>query len=401
MNLDERSLLAPYACDHHATRGRMIGEEEAPYRTPYQRDRDRIVHSTAFRRLKHKTQVFVYHEGDHYRTRLTHSLEVAQVARSLARSLRLDEDLTEALALGHDLGHTPFGHAGEAALDACMRRFGGFDHNAQTLRVVTALECKYAGFDGLNLTWETIEGLTKHNGPLVDAGGAPKPPFEEIGLPQPITDVAERFRLDLEYYASAEAQVAALSDDIAYNAHDVDDGLRAGLFDVIDMADVPIAGENLSCVLSLHPDLERPRLVHETVRRMIAMMVDDVRVETLRRLDDASPGCSDDIRAAGRPMVAFSAGMEAANLELKRFLSERMYRHPRVLEVMQRAKRVVADLFEAFSEDPSTLPEQWRPDSEESQLARMRRLCDFIAGMTDRYALEQHKRLFDVDPLFR
>ena len=393
--------LAPFASHAARSRGRAAHEVEPSFRSPFQRDRDRIIHSTAFRRLKHKTQVFVYHEGDHYRTRLTHSLEVAQIARALARTLRLDEDLTEALALGHDLGHTPFGHAGEAALDQCMRRHGGFDHNAQSLRIVTAIERRYAAFDGLNLTWETLEGLVKHNGPLLDAAGRPTGGYSGGDLPAVITEFARTVDLQLRSFASAEAQVAALSDDIAYNAHDIDDGLRAGLFDIIDLADIPLVDVALAQVLKLHPDLERSRMVHETVRRLIAGMVNGVLSETRRRLDALSPATCDEIRKHDRPVVAFSAMLTEANRGLKEFLSERMYRHERVLEVMERAQRVVRDLFEVFSSDPQQLPEEWRPGPDDSESKRMRKVCDFIAGMTDRYALQQHKRLFDVDPLFR
>ena len=401
MNQQYRREQAPYASLEHESRGRQVSETEAAHRSAYQRDRDRIVHSTAFRRLKHKTQVFVYHEGDHYRTRLTHSLEVAQVARALSRTLGLDEDLTEALALGHDLGHTPFGHAGEAALDHCMRRYGGFDHNAQSLRVVTRIERKYAGFDGLNLTWETLEGLVKHNGPLTDDEGRAHGAYAETGLPATITEFVRDVDLRLSCFASAEAQIAALSDDIAYNAHDIDDGLRAGLFDIIDLADVPLVGEVLADVLKKYPDLERSRMIHETVRRLISMMVEDVLGETRRRLAALEPKCSDDIRTWNHPVAALSAPMAEANLQLKQFLGERMYRHEKVLQVMERAKRVVRDLFETFAGDSTQLPDEWRPDEDEEGAARIRKVCDFIAGMTDRYALEQHKALFDVDPLFR
>lgn len=396
-----RSDRAPFASLAQQSRGRQVDETEAAHRSVYQRDRDRIVHSTAFRRLKHKTQVFVYHEGDHYRTRLTHSLEVAQVARALSRTLGLDEDLTEALALGHDLGHTPFGHAGEAALDDCMRRYGGFDHNAQSLRVVTSIERKYADFDGLNLTWETLEGLVKHNGPLTDDEGRARGGYAETGLPATITEFVRDIDLRLSCFASAEAQIAALSDDIAYNAHDIDDGLRAGLFDIIDLADIPLVGDVLAEVLKKYPDLERSRMIHETVRRLISMMVENVLAETRRRLSTLDPKCSDDIRAWNQPVAALSAPMSEANLQLKQFLGERMYRHERVLQVMERAKRVVRDLFEAFAGDTSQLPAEWRPAEDEEGAVRIRKVCDFIAGMTDRYALEQHKALFDVDPLFR
>ena len=264
-----RPPLASYACRAGESRGRFADEPDSAPRSAFQRDRDRIVHSAAFRRLKHKTQVFVFHEGDHFRTRLTHSLEVAQVARSLARALGLDEDLTEALALAHDLGHTPFGHAGERELDLCMEEFGGFDHNAQALRIVTSLERRYAMFDGLNLTWETLEGLVKHNGPLIDKDGKPLGHYAGRDLPAAIRDYAHAGELELSTFATAEAQAAAIADDIAYNAHDIDDGVRAGLFDIIDLGDVPLAGEALSQVLATWPKIDRTRQIHETVRRVL------------------------------------------------------------------------------------------------------------------------------------
>jgi dGTPase len=379
-----------------------VSEPESPPRTAFERDRDRIVHATAFRRLKHKTQVFVYHEGDHYRTRLTHSLEVAQIARSIARALGLDEDLAEALSLAHDLGHTPFGHAGERALDELMQPHGGFDHNAQSLRIVTRLERHYASFDGLNLTWETLEGLVKHNGPLIDAEGHAVRHYREKGVPQAIIEYNEVHDLALASYASGEAQVAAIADDLAYNAHDIDDGLRAGLFDVIDLGDVPLAGQALAEVLRLHPDLERPRLVHETVRRVIAAMVGDVLAETELRVGRNKPACADDVRSLGEALVAFSAGMQEKNRVLQTFLSRRMYDHERVLMIMERAGRLIVDLFQAYMEKIDLLPRQWRHELHGERDAHYaRRVCDFIAGMTDRYALDEHKRLFDLDPLFR
>ncbi|MFL5259714.1 MAG: deoxyguanosinetriphosphate triphosphohydrolase [Hyphomicrobiales bacterium] len=393
---------SPFASRPGESRGRLYPEAESPPRSPFERDRDRVIHSTAFRRLKHKTQVFVYHEGDHYRTRLTHSLEVAQIARSIGRALGLDEDLTEALALAHDLGHTPFGHAGERELDRLMQPYGGFDHNAQSLRIVTRLERHYASFDGLNLTWETLEGLVKHNGPLIDPEGNPAGACREKGVPQAIIDFNEQYDLALSAQASAEAQAAAIADDIAYNAHDIDDGLRAGLFDVIDLADLPIVGEALSEVLRLHPDLERPRLVHETVRRVIAAMVGDVLTETERCAARLAPGSADAVRALGERLVVFSPQIREKNRRLQCFLSERMYAHERVIKIMERARRLVADLFEAYMNDRELLPKQWRHDLDPVPDARYaRRVCDFIAGMTDRYAMDEHKRLFDLDPLFR
>ncbi len=395
-------FTAPYASLPEQSRGRVFPEPEQDFRTPYARDRDRIIHSQAFRRLKHKTQVFVYHEGDHYRTRLTHTIEVAQVARSIARALGLDEDLAEALALAHDLGHTPFGHAGERELDSCMRPFGGFDHNAQSLRILTRLERRYAGYDGLNLTWETLEGLVKHNGPLVSREGNPVGRYRESGLPEAIVDYVSAHDLELASFASAEAQVAALSDDIAYNAHDIDDGLRAGLFDLIDLGDVPLVGEALARVLREHPDLDSDRIVHETVRRVLSGMIHDVISETRRRAEIHAPASAQQVRNLEVPLVSFGSQMIENNRVLQSFLNVRMYRHARIEDIMDRAQRVVRDLFNAYMNDPDLLPGPWRDQSQgltDDLFAR--HICDFIAGMTDRYALMQHKRLFDLDPLFR
>jgi dGTPase len=394
--------LAPYASDAKQTRGRLIAETDTSYRSDFARDRDRIIHSSAFRRLKHKTQVFVYHEGDHYRTRLTHSIEVSQIARSIARALEIDEDLTEAIALSHDLGHTPFGHAGERELDALMEKHGGFDHNAQALRIVTRLEKRYAEYDGLNLTWETLEGLVKHNGPLIDAKGNAVGAHKERGLPAAIIEYAEAHDLVLSSHASAEAQVAAVADDIAYNAHDIDDGLRAGLFDIIDLGDIPLVGSELAKVLKAYPKLERPRVVHETVRRVISGMVADVLQQSRRNIKKLKIQRVEDIRDSSQPVVEFSPQTHENNRVLKRFLSERMYKHENVLEIMNRARRVINDLFEAYMTDETLLPKGWREDAPISDSSRYaRQVCDFIAGMTDRYALDQHKRLFDLDPLFR
>ncbi len=388
--------LAAWAADPAKSRGRAVAEPESPPRSPYQRDRDRVIHSTAFRRLKHKTQVFVAHEGDHFRTRLTHSLEVAQVARSIARALALDEDLTAALALAHDLGHTPFGHAGEAELDRLMTDYGGFDHNAQGLRIVTRLERRYAAFDGLNMTMETLEGLIKHNGPLPAPDGRPLN-RDGRGLPQTITELARACAIDLATCASAEAQVAAIADDIAYNAHDIDDGLRAQLFDVIDLGDVPLAGEALSDVLRAWPKLDQARLVHETVRRVMSAMINDVIAETQRGLRAGRVQGPADVTARAEPVVRFSAQMRENNRVLQAFLSRRMYRHERVMERMGRARRLVRDLFEAYMADESLI----RTGEGPSASGHARRVCDYIAGMTDTFAIEQHRRLFDLDPLFR
>jgi dGTPase len=391
-------LFAPYASIAAQSRGRLVPESESPPRTAFARDRDRIVHSAALRRLKDKTQVFVSHEGDHFRTRLTHSIEVAQIARSIARVLRLDEDLTEALALAHDLGHTPFGHAGERELDKLMQTFGGFDHNAQALRIVTKLEHRYAAFDGLNLTWECLEGLVKHNGPLVDGVGHALGHYKASGLPAAIIEYTQAHDLQLATFASAEAQVAAISDDIAYNAHDIDDGLRAKLFNVIDLGDIPLVGEALGSVLSAYPDLETSRLIHETVRRVISGMVADVLSHATKTVTKTGVKNSDAVRALSKPLITFSAQMHENNKVLQSFLSQSMYRHERVLEIMDRAQRVIRDLFNAYMNDAKLLPDDWR---ESHKPADARQVCDFIAGMTDRYALDQHKRLFDLDPLFR
>ena len=383
--------LAPFATLPWQSRGRLHAEPNSPSRSPFQRDRDRIIHSTAFRRLKHKTQVFVYHEGDHYRTRLTHSLEVAQIARTICRVLRLDEDLGEAVALAHDLGHTPFGHAGEEALHAAMKDHGGFDHNAQTLRILTKLEERYAEFNGLNLTWETLEGVVKHNGPLL------KPGRTLSQLPAAIVEYCQDHDLELDGHAGPEAQVAALSDDIAYNNHDIDDGLRAGLFEIADLRDLPLVGEMFSIVSQKYPGLDQGRLIHEAVRRVINAMVEDVLAETRRRLKDAAPKSVADIRALGRPVVAFSEHMAATDRTVKAFLYKRMYEHWRLNRSHSKARRVVADLFGLLFAEPNCLPSPWRERAEQAgPQARARLVADYIAGMTDRFALDEHRRLFDL-----
>ena len=394
-------MTAAFASRADQSRGRAITESGADFRSVFARDRDRIIHSSAFRRLKQKTQVFVAHEGDHFRTRLTHSLEVAQIARAIARALGLDEDLAEALSLAHDLGHPPFGHAGERELDRLMKPHGGFDHNAQALRIVTTLERKYAAFDGLNLTWETLEGLVKHNGPLIDAKGHALGHYHETGLPAAIIEYTEAHDLWLASYASAEAQVAALADDIAYNAHDIDDGLRAKLFDVIELGDVPLVGAALGEVLKLHPKLETSRVIHETVRRVISAMVGDVLAQSRRNIAKLKPASADDVRKLGEPLIVFSAQMRENNRILKQFLTAHMYRHPKVMEVMTKAQRIVKDLFEAYMNDENLLPTEWRGDHPRSDTAHYaRQVCDFLAGMTDNFALEQHRRLFDLEQLF-
>lgn len=382
--------LAPYASKPEESRGRLHPEPEHPTRSAFQRDRDRIIHSTAFRRLTHKTQVFVYHEGDHYRTRLTHSLEVAQIARTISRALGLDEDLAETLALAHDLGHTPFGHAGEEALNAEMARFGGFSHNDQTLRILTRLERRYAEFDGLNLTWESLEGTVKHNGPLRGAG-------IERSVPPTIAEYDSCHPLALETFPSAEAQVAALADDIAYNNHDIDDGLRAGLFAVADLADVPLVGPVFHGVASRYPGIEEPRLIHESIRRLIDRMVGDLIGETCGRLADSALGSVDEVRALNAPIVDFSDEMRRNDRALKEFLFERMYRHHRVKRMSSKAHRVVYDLFALYLAEPQRLPREWRElaaGPNEPSTARV--AADYLAGMTDRFALDEHHRLFDT-----
>ncbi|WP_310620404.1 deoxyguanosinetriphosphate triphosphohydrolase [Flexibacterium corallicola] len=393
---------AAYAVDPQNSRGRLFQEEGSPTRTPYQRDRDRIIHSTAFRRLKHKTQVFVYHEGDHYRTRLTHTLEVAQIARSLARALRLDEDLAECLALAHDLGHTPFGHEGEDVLDACMQAYGGFDHNAQSLRIVTELECRYAEFDGLNLTWETLEGLAKHNGPLTDKQGRALGKFAGKDLPFALETYAKQQDLQLWSWPSSEAQVAAIADDIAYDAHDIDDGLRAGLLNFEDMRSVPFLRQILEEIDQRYPNLEDGRRVHEVVRRCITNMVVDVIEESVRRLETLAPYNCGDIRRSNKAVVSFSSDMSVRERELKEFLFANLYRHPNVLAVRKDVAQIIQDLFSTYFKSPSLMPGPWNEGLEnKGETFKARRVCDFIAGMTDRYAIDEHRRLFDDTPELR
>ena len=393
---------APYACRAATSRGRLIEEPASPTRNPFQRDRDRIIHSTAFRRLKHKTQVFVSHDGDHFRTRLTHTIEVAQIARALARALGLDEDLSEALALAHDLGHTPFGHTGEDALAACMADAGGFDHNAQTLRIVTRLERRYAGFDGLNLTWETLEGLVKHNGPLLAGDRSPTERYAQTGIPAAIVEYQAKQDLWLDTYASAEAQAAALADDIAYNAHDIDDGLRAGLFGHDELRAVPFLAGLLDEIEGLHPGLETARATNELVRRVITRFVEGTIAESQARLAALAPTDADAIRRAGRPVIAFPAEIEAADVEIKAFLYPNMYRHARIAPIREQAAQVVRDLFGRFSADPGLMPVEWAAGCEGlDAMRRARRIADYIAGMTDSYALDEHRRLFDATPTLR
>jgi dGTPase len=385
---------APYAADPARAAGRLIVEPPSATRTEFQRDRDRIVHSTAFRRLAHKTQVFVYHDGDHFRTRLTHTIEVAQIARALARALRLDDDLAEAVALGHDLGHTPFGHTGEDALDACMAEHGGFDHNAHAFRIVTELERRYAAFDGLNLTQPTLAGLVKHNGPLLDASGAPAERYRARGVPASILRYDRLQRLDLSLHASLEAQAAAIADDIAYDAHDIDDGLRAGLFTLRDIrAAVPFAETLLGEIDDLHPGLEEPRVIHELTRRVITRFIEDAIGESRRRVAESKVDSPEAVAAAGRTLVGLSAAIEAADRDVKAFLFAHMYRHPEVRRVRDRADAIVRRLFKAYATDPSAMPPDWAAKARQGERARA--VADYIAGMTDRFATAEHGRLFD------
>jgi dGTPase len=378
---------AAYATDPAQTRGRLVPEPESATRTPFQRDRDRIIHSTAFRRLKHKTQVFIAHEGDHFRTRLTHSIEVAQIARALARALRLDEDLAEAVALVHDFGHTPFGHTGEDALDEKMRPWGGFDHNAQSLRIVTELERRYADFDGLNLSWETLEGLVKHNGPLTG------------DIPPAILAYDARHDLELDRHAGLEAQAAAIADDIAYDTHDIDDGLRAGLISLDMLEDVPLCAEILAGVRSRYPALDPVRTAHELMRRQITLMVEDVIATAAANLERLAPRSVADVHGAGITLVTFSDRMRKSESELKSFLYSHLYRHPQVMNVRASADTIVRDLFDRYMADDAALPEDWRerlPMLDEA--ARARHVADYLAGMTDTYAVREHRRLFDRTP---
>ena len=380
----------PYAEDPATSRGRKVVEAASRTRTDFARDRDRIIHSTAFRRLKEKTQVFVAHEGDHFRTRLTHSLEVAQIARSLATALGLDADLAETIALGHDLGHPPFGHAGEDELQIQMQGYGGFDHNVQTFRVVTRLERRYPEFDGLNLTWETLEGVIKHNGPVIDQ--LAKPSWSAI------SEFDAQYGLRLDTWASAEAQVAALADDIAYNNHDVDDGVLAGLFNLDELAEVPLIGPHVISARRDYPTCEPGILRLEAVRRMIGAMVDDVLTETRRRAAAGHVTSPEAVRVLGHALVAFSRDMLEDLAQLRLFLLERMYRHWKVNRTRSQARRMLAEMFQLFMAEPDVLPAEWFARAEpRDQAGRARVVCDYIAGMTDRYAIEEHKKLFHLD----
>jgi dGTPase len=388
--------VAPYATHAAESGGRLHAEPGCPMRTAYQRDRDRIIHATAFRRLTYKTQVFLFHEGDHYRTRLTHSLEVAQIARAIARMLALDEDLAEALALAHDLGHPPFGHAGERALAEAMAPYGGFDHNAQSLKVVTRLERKYANFDGLNLTFETLEGLAKHNGPVPDDGA----PHVRL-LHAAIAAAGLAGRLHLDAFAPAEAQAAAIADDIAYNSHDIDDGLRAGFIVPDDLREVPLAGPFVH--EAARPGADQHRVIYEVNRRIITALIDDVVRESRTRLAALGRQSLAGVRAAGRPVVTVSSARRDEIAGLQRFLFANVYRHPRVMRVVTGAETVVRDLFGRYMAETAQMRPSWRAAAEESgdEQQRAQVVADFVAGMTDRYAIKEHQRLFDATPELR
>ncbi len=386
---------APFAADPTQSRGRLYQERISTFRSPFQRDRDRIIHASAFRRLKHKTQVFIEHEGDYYRTRLTHSIEVAQVARTLSAALGLNTDLAEAIALAHDLGHTPFGHTGEDAMSELMAPYGGFDHNAQALRIVTDLERHYADFDGLNLSWETLEGIAKHNGPVVLPDGTPR----KGPLPVALAEYNAKHDLWLHTHASAEAQVAAIADDVAYNHHDLHDGLRSGLFTEDDLMELPITGPAFAEVDALYPGLDKMRRRHEALRRVFGVMVEDVILVAKTRLQSAEPADADAIRHLGVTIIRFSDRLFRELKVIRNFLFTRMYRAPRVVAMRAEVTEVVHDLFNLFLNDPSKLPEEWRDDvaraADKDALARI--VCDYVAGMTDRFALQEHSRLLGSD----
>ena len=393
---------APYAADPAESRGRLYPASDSPTRSEFQRDRDRIIHSTAFRRLQYKTQVFLQHEGRLYRTRLTHTLEVSQMARSLARALRLDEDLAEAVALAHDLGHTPFGHAGERVLDEKLHRWGGFDHNVQALRVLTRLENRYASHDGLNLTWETLEGILKHNGPLVYPDGRPFGRYAATGLPAGLDEIRASQDLQLAGFASLEAQCAALADDIAYNAHDIDDALRAGLLTLPQLRDVPMVGPIVAEVLGRWPDIDPGRQAHEVQRRLITAAIEDAIAASEREIAAAAPNSADDVRAAGRTLIVFSPGVAGAERGLKRFLFDHVYRSEAVMAPVRQSEAVVAALFDRYMET-ADMPGRWGEAARAAAdpPARARVVADFVAGMTDPYALDEYARLFDARVEFR
>lgn len=392
--------LAPFACQPNASRGRLYEEGMSSFRSPFQRDRDRIIHSSAFRRLKHKTQVFVEHEGDYYRTRLTHSIEVAQVARTISGVLGLNTDLAEAIALAHDLGHTPFGHTGEDAMERLMAPYGGFDHNAQALRIVTRLERHYAGFDGLNLTWETLEGIAKHNGPVIGPNADKK---HDGPLPYALAEVNAAWDLELSTHASAEAQVAAIADDVAYSHHDLHDGLRSGLFSETDLMELPVTGPAFEEVDRLHPGLDKMRRRHEALRRVFGRMVEDVIAVAQNRLAAAQPQSVDEIRHMGTTIIRFSKPLYQELKAVRSFLFTRMYRAPSVMAVRAEVTRVIDDLFPLFLSNPALLPGEWAAGvagaRDEVELARI--VADYVAGMTDRFAIQEHARILGCEPVVR
>lgn len=389
--------LASYACRPDMSRGRIIPEEESKHRTPFQRDRDRIIHTSAFRRLKYKTQVFVYHEGDHYRTRLSHTIEVAQIARTLARALMVNEDLAEAVALSHDLGHTPFAHMGEDALKECMKDLGGFYHNDQSLRILTTLEQKYPLWSGLNLTWETLEGVAKHNGPVLKAGEA----ISRETLPVALFELSQKMDMELDRFASIEAQAAAIADDIAYNNHDVEDGLRAGFFTLDEIESLALFQHPLAHIRKAYPNISQSVLVAEMVREMIGAMVVDVLETSIANLRRIQPQSPEDVARAGQQIVMFSPEMEKNVTQLRKFLFDRMYRNYTIERIRLKVDRIIPDLFSAFLGQYRLLPEHWQRRVEgvggvDDQQARARVVCDYIAGMTDRYAIREHERMFDL-----
>jgi dGTPase len=405
MTIDRQALgfgvgaPASYASDPWQTRGRLFPEPTSPTRSDFQRDRDRIVHTTAFRRLKHKTQVFIAHDGDHYRTRLTHTIEVAQIARALARALKLDEDLAEGVALVHDFGHTPFGHTGEDALHAVLEPYGGFDHNAQSLRIVTKLERRYAEFDGLNLTWESLEGLVKHNGPLLDRdGNGTRGP-----VPQPILDYTALHDLELDSHASLEAQCAAIADDIAYNTHDIDDGLRSGYLTFEMLEDIPFLAGLMKEVHDRYPGLEASRFTHEIMRRQITRMVEDVIGVAQDNLKRLCPVTIEDVRKAGITFVTFSDEMAVTDRQIKQLLFTHIYRHPEIMRIRAGAAEIVTDLYRAFMADPEEMQSHYWYDTIRNmpEHVKARHVGDYLAGMTDTYAIAAHKRLFDHTPDLR
>ncbi|MDQ0561443.1 dGTPase [Rhizobium mesoamericanum] len=405
MTIDRQALgygnsdRAAYAANPWSTRGRLYPEDLSPTRSDFQRDRDRIVHTTAFRRLKHKTQVFIAQDGDHYRTRLTHTIEVAQVARALARALKLDEDLAEGVALVHDFGHTPFGHTGEDALHEVLLPYGGFDHNAQSLRIVTKLERRYADFDGINLTWESLEGLVKHNGPLLTKSGA----GTRGPVPQPILDYCEIHDLELDTYASLEAQVAAIADDIAYNTHDIDDGLRSGYLTFDMLEEIPFLAGLMAEVRERYPNLEPSRFTHEIMRRQITRMVEDVISVAQQGLSVIKPQSAMDIRQANRVIATFSDKMSETDRQIKAMLFKHIYRHPEIMRIRAGAAQIVTDLFGAYMANPKEMQSHYWVDhiAGLAEAARARHVGDYLAGMTDTYAISAHRRLFDRTPDLR